>query len=243
MSEKKSMSQILDEPKYYALYQKGDYEVKVAKLELGTYVANSLEQHKAAMILTKEYGRAFASPEEVSKLPAEDRDFIVNGGASKVSEKERFTLCGTQGEMWNIPEKKLSQYQNPDYSSIVPEQLTPEFTTIKTVTDPEKPSYVRAIRIPYDISMEITTSGGSKLNVNDLAVSHGAGDYVCIGADDKGNPQPEWGAWVVNGEVMEKTYQQKEYAKENPALAIREAERKEREEHKKEAPEKDCPKL
>lgn len=209
MEEKISISQLLNEPKYFGLYQKGDYELQIAKFELGTYVANSLEQNKAANIFIREFGRPYASVIEVSELNKQDKKYIISGGASKVNQKERFTLCGTQGEMWNIPEKKLSQYENLDHSPIVPDQLSIEFKTIKTVTDPEKPSYVRAVQIPYDISMEVFTPGGSRLKLNDPAVPHGLGDYICMGTDDKGNAQPEWGLWVVNGIVMSKTYFQK----------------------------------
>lgn len=115
-------------------------------------------------------------------------------------------LRGTQGEEWIIPTKKLSKYCTMDGQDIDIEGISPdEYIRIKTR---QSDSITWMVQIPVSETGEVTTERGDILKVNRPGVPHGDGDWVCC-CDDNGQPTLEWGCWVVNGEVVKKTYQPK----------------------------------
>lgn len=129
-------------------------------------------------------------------------DVVYSGKAGEI------VLKGTVGEEWIIPQKKLSKYVFMDGSSIALEQLTTEYTDIQT-TDSDAVTWM--VRVPTTITGEVTTERGDALKVNcpvnrkGQEVPHGDGDWICC-CDNDGVPTLEWGCWVVNGEVVQRTY-------------------------------------
>lgn len=131
-------------------------------------------------------------------------DVVYNGKAGEI------VLRGTMGEQWIIPEKKLAKYENLDGSDLLYPAIPADFTRIQTRMS-GTPAPVWMIKIPLETKGEVITERGDTLKVNcpvnrrGQNVPHADGDFI-VCCDDNGRPAPEWGCWVVNGCVVEKTY-------------------------------------
>ena len=114
-------------------------------------------------------------------------------------------LRGTVGEEWIIPLKKLSKYMNMDGSDINLEAISPDMWI--RIQTRESDAITWMVQIPVSVQGEVQTERGDILKVNNPKVEHGDGDWVCC-CDDGGKPTLEWGAWVVNGNVVTNTYKE-----------------------------------
>ena len=113
-------------------------------------------------------------------------------------------LRGTVGEEWIIPPKKLSKYMKLDGSDIVLDEMSPD--TWISIQTRESNAVTWMIQIPVHQTGEIITERGDLLKVNTPGVPHDQGDWIACSNKD-GKPYPQWGFWVVNGEVFKNTYQ------------------------------------
>lgn len=125
-------------------------------------------------------------------------------------KKGEIILRGTVDEEWIIPQKKLSKYEFLDGSTISYEQLIAEYLRIRTANST---AVTWLVQIPVTITGEIKTERGDTLKVNcpvnrkGQSVPHAEGDWIAF-PDNNGSPTLEWGCWVVNGEVVKRTYRQ-----------------------------------
>lgn len=136
----------------------------------------------------------------------------LEGIKYKVDPKQRFVLCGTQGEMWVIDGNKLaSTYTFATGEPINPESIgrktkdgVMEWAKVKT-----RPGMMNnfALLLPKGkyTNFPVSTAWGSTLVANRPEVKHGRGDYlVCSMAQDGGPNLAD--VWVVNGPVFYATY-------------------------------------
>ena len=127
-----------------------------------------------------------------------------------LAKKGEIVLKGTMSEEWVIPQKKLSKYEYLDGKKISYEKLLTDYVRAQTA---DSSAITWMIQIPTSITGEVTTERGDTLKVNcpvnrkGQEVPHGDGDWVCC-CDNNGAPTLEWGCWVVNGEVVKRTYRQ-----------------------------------
>ena len=124
----------------------------------------------------------------------EDVDYDVKKG--------EIVLKGTMNECWVMPEKKLSKYELRDGTPLTMNLLKKmdrdTWIPIQTRPVAADTAPTMCIRVPVEITGEVTIERGDSLKVNRIGVDHGAGDVLC-GVD---TPWP----WVVNGRVFDNTY-------------------------------------
>lgn len=111
-------------------------------------------------------------------------------------------LKGTMDECWVIPEKKLAKYELRDGTPLTMDVLKSmnrdTWIPIQTRPVAAGTTPTMCIRVPTEVTGEVTIERGDFLKVNRSGVDHGAGDVLC-GVD---TPWP----WVVNGRVFDNTY-------------------------------------
>ena len=117
-------------------------------------------------------------------------------------ESGEIVLKGTMEETWVIPEKKLVKYELRDGTPLTMDLLRSmgcdTWIPIQTRPVAANTAPTMCIRVPVEITGEVTIERGDSLKVNRIGVDHGAGDVLC-GVD---TPWP----WVVNGKVFDNTY-------------------------------------
>lgn len=111
-------------------------------------------------------------------------------------------LKGTMDECWVIPEEKLAKYELRDGTPLTMDVLKSmnrdTWIPIQTRPVAAGTAPTMCIRVPTEVTGEVTIERGDSLKVNRSGVDHGAGDVLC-GVDTS------W-PWVVNGRVFDNTY-------------------------------------
>ena len=118
------------------------------------------------------------------------------------AQEGEIVLKGTLEECSVIPEKRLVKYELRDGTPLTIDILKKmdrdTWIPIQTRPVAANTSPTWCIRVPLDITGEITTERGDILKVNCSGVDHGKGDVIC-GVDT------QW-PWMVNGRVFDNIY-------------------------------------
>jgi len=139
---------------------------------------------------------------EVRVLAADEDIYNLLEDVTYHSKAGEIVLRGTCGEEWIIPQKKLKKYIHMDGRELIYEDIPSSYIRIQTA--PSKDVTWMA-QVPTYITGSVTTERGDELKFNREGVDHGTGDWICF-CDDNGTPTLDWGMWVVNGNVIKKTY-------------------------------------
>lgn len=179
--------------------------------------------------------RAFLTAQEGEQVKLRDPSlyqYIVKNGYL-ITENAPFVLSGTQGEMWTISADKLAKiYTFASGEAITNATFTDRCKVISNkgvVTEPRGslPTNINnivmpwqklatkqgdsnevltfACHVPVNEVLQIQTSWGAVLTVNDKHSKHGKGDFVLCSATADGTPNLN-DKWVVNGLVFGATY-------------------------------------
>lgn len=200
----------------YKKCKKKQYDIHVCMPPKGTVIVNKLEQADTVEMLR---GKTYFTVDELNKMKSNSdtrlnivKQAVKYNKAYLINDKENFVLAGIDGELWVIDVKtlanKYSFLSNNQPVAITQMTLNKrlvdgklDWTVVRTKPDMNG-SF--ACFVPKSMKGQIKTSDGIVLNINDMRVSHGKGDFVI--ADASGSKPNLNSKRVVNGNVFTTTY-------------------------------------
>lgn len=124
------------------------------------------------------------------------------------TDERHLVLTGTVGEEWVIDNKKFMQTYVRTDGGVIDVNFIEALkgSGKQVVTAIAGQTVVWAKQVPANIKIDVATSWGEVLTANRDGVPHGSGDFI-MAANTDGNKPSKTDRWVVNGEIMGKTYQ------------------------------------
>lgn len=180
------------------------YDIHACKLPAGMVYANKLEQPLSYKAIMEKF-RIPIVPLTAVKNVAGAEEYLQKNGCY-VTSNEKITLCGTQGEMWEVKlEKLVSSYTNPDGSPIKPEciKLNKWFTISRAGSDVVSEV---GLQIPKEIFMTVKTSWGVVYLNDPASPGHYKGDILVFPKSANGGPDYNKSCSPINNSVFALTF-------------------------------------
>lgn len=182
------------------------YNIYACKLPANYVYANCLEQTESYNAIMKRFKRPIVPVSAIEKVPGA-MDFLKQNGCY-VTSQEKITLCGTQGEMWEVKlEKLVSSYTLPDGSAIDTNNLSIGKWFVISRAGSNVATEV-GVQIPYKYFVQIVLSWGTVYLNNPRSKGHCKGDILVFPKGPDGGPDYTKSCSPINNSVFALTFDQ-----------------------------------
>ena len=182
------------------------YNIYACKLPVNYVYANCLEQPESYNAIMKQFKKPIVPVSAVEKVPGAI-DFLKKSGCYVTSDA-KITLCGTQGEMWEVNlEKFVASYTLPDGAAINPNNLSVGKWFVVSRAGSNVATEV-GIQIPYKYFVQIVKSWGTVYLNNPHSNGHCKGDILVFPKGPDGRPDYTKSSSPINNSVFALTFDQ-----------------------------------
>lgn len=183
------------------------YNISACKLPANYVYANCLEQPESYALIMQQFRKPIVALSAIEKAPEVVKTFLKNHGYY-VTSNEKITLCGTQGEMWDVKnEKFLQSYTLADGTPINPKNIVVGKWFVVTRAGMNVTTEV-GVQIPNKYFMQVVLDWGTVYMNNPKSKGHHKGDILVFPKGPDGGPDYTKSCSPINNAVFALTFDQ-----------------------------------